>query len=88
MAEQTQSRAPGERGSLGPGVLTIALTGLVLGLGYNYLGLEAKVTWGLSWLTDPAKYELESLEFDAETTDAGAGDPGALKPGLRKKTIS
>jgi rhodanese-related sulfurtransferase len=78
MAEQTEPR-PADSGGLTKGIVVIALTGLVLGLGYNYLGLQGQADWGISWMTDPAKYELETLEFD-ETAANGAESAGAPVP--------
>lgn len=63
----------------------IVLVGIVLGLGYNQVGLQSKPAWGVSWLAeDPAK-RLAELPFvgggDADAGDADVtdiNDPMAL----------
>jgi rhodanese-related sulfurtransferase len=79
MAEQTEKRSRVEDGPrMVRGALWIALTGIALGLFYNHLGLDAQ-TWGIAWITDPGKYELETLEF-GEPATAGVESDGAAMP--------
>jgi rhodanese-related sulfurtransferase len=54
----------------GRGVLALVLTGALLGLVYNYIGLESRRPWGLDWIgQDPLTTlaSMESVASDGET---------------------
>lgn len=43
------------------GVALIIITGLVLGLSYNYFGLNSTRRWGLKWIAEDRMAELEKV---------------------------
>ncbi len=63
-------------GSVWGGILLIALTGVVLGVGYNWLGLRNE-TWGLSWI---AEDRAEIPELDGLVTAPPAPGDGSSVP--------
>jgi len=50
-----------KRTSLGGGVSTLLLTGLLLGLAYNAVGLESRPAWGLPWIAVDRAAELAEM---------------------------
>ncbi len=54
------------------GVISILAVGLVLGLGYNAIGLGSSPAWGLSWIGVDRVAEMPKL--------AGASNGGSVRP--------
>ena len=61
--------------STGRGILTIVGVGMLLGLGFNSLGLQARPVWGLPWIGKeaPALESLEDLVVEEQPSTPATG---------------
>ena len=85
MTERIERTTGGRTGSTASGVSWILLTGLLLGIGYNWIGLRSKPAWGLSWIAEdrtallaemPKIVAVETTGSEAYATDVS--DPLAV----------
>jgi len=63
--DQSAAVEPG----LGRGVLVLVLTGTLLGMVYNYIGLESRRPWGLAWIGQDRLTQMASMEAVASDGD-------------------
>jgi rhodanese-related sulfurtransferase len=80
MTEQTLDRRS-PRGGEHPwhGIVWIVLAGTILGLGYNWLGLESRRPWGLTWIAEDKVEALGDTVVELQG-NMGAGAPVSDDP--------
>ena len=74
----TRSSRPHDREGVTGGIVSIVLVGLVLGLGFNWLGLESQPAWGLAWVGEDPVESMPTLEDLAGNQD---GAPSMVPTG-------
>jgi rhodanese-related sulfurtransferase len=74
MTPAVSSSAAADRpsGGLLRGIVAICVTGIALGLSYNWFGLESPRRWGLPWIAEDRIAALEAMP-SITATDAAAG---------------
>ena len=76
MSDAVRRRRPDDaEPGFGRSVLLIMLTGIILGLAYNYIGLHSRRSWGLDWIGQDRLAQLATME-----PVAGDGEPAPSPP--------
>jgi rhodanese-related sulfurtransferase len=57
------------------GVVVILITGILLGAGYNYLGLKSNPAWGLSWIAEDRGFDDPVIGATEAPTFTDVVDP-------------
>ena len=65
----TRSIQRSDEGGVTGGIVSIILVGIVLGVGFNWLGLESRPAWGLAWIGEDPVESMPTLEGLAVVED-------------------